>query len=82
MCTREILQKFFGNICDGVTRKKVLLDDYSEKGKLKKCLKTFDLIAIGVSCTLGSGVYVLTGEVAKHLTGDPHLSDYFAIFKF
>ena len=62
--------KCMNAVFDGISRKKILLDDYSGDGKLKKCLKTFDLIAIGVSCTLGSGIYVLTGEVAKHLAGN------------
>lgn len=49
-----------------LTRKKPI--EVSET-RLKKFLNTFDLVAIGVGATLGLGVYVLSGEVAKNIAG-------------
>ncbi|MBN3273543.1 CTR4 protein, partial [Polyodon spathula] len=54
--------------CRKLNRLKTLEDDMMETS-LKRCLTTVDLTLLGIGGMVGSGLYVLTGTVAKETAG-------------
>ena len=50
-------------------RIKTLDCDNLVQTELKRCLGVWDLTAIGVGSTLGAGIYVLAGQVAREQAG-------------
>lgn len=52
-----------------LSRKKQFDDDSVEKSELARVLTVLDLTFLGVGSTLGLGVYVLAGAVAKDVAG-------------
>jgi hypothetical protein len=57
------------NVLSVLSRKKTLTNDSVEKSELSRCLTIVDLTLLGVGSTLGLGVYVLAGAVAKSEAG-------------
>lgn len=53
----------------GLSRRRVEASEEVKDEQLARVLGLFDLTALGVGATLGLGVYVLAGSVAKETAG-------------
>ena len=58
-------------------RRKIFVAETGSGQPLARCLTTLDLTALGVGATLGVGIYVLAGEVAKDTAGPAVLLSFF-----
>lgn len=68
-----MISTFFSNL----KRKKRIESPSSASGSLARCLTTLDLTLLGVGATLGVGIYVLAGEVARETAGPAVLVSFF-----
>ncbi|KAL9955394.1 hypothetical protein ACROYT_G036707 [Oculina patagonica] len=53
----------------GFTRKKIVDPNTLTLTQLNRCLSIFDLTVLGIGSTLGAGIYVVAGDVARNHAG-------------
>ena len=66
-----------GGILQGFSRTKTFDTKSVTETKLARVLTTFDLTFLGVGSTLGAGVYVVTGDVARDIAGPGVVISFF-----
>lgn len=59
-----------------LTRMKTIDNDTSDS-PLKRCLNVFDLTSLGVGATVGAGLYVVTGQIARDVAGPAVVLSFF-----
>lgn len=60
-----------------LSRRKKLITFHLAQNGLKKSMGTYDLIFLGIGSTLGVGIYLLCGTVAKHYAGPSIMISFF-----
>ncbi|GFN83388.1 cationic amino acid transporter 2-like [Plakobranchus ocellatus] len=65
----RIITMAAANFFRRLVRKKVLSNSDLETSSLNRCLSVVDLTFLGVGSTLGAGLYVVIGQVAKDTAG-------------
>lgn len=65
-----------GSFLRGLCRRKSL-EPEGEVSTFQRCLGTVDMVALGLGNMLGAGVYVLSGEVARSLSGPSIIVSFF-----
>ena len=51
------------------SRRKRITTTNALHSQLRRCLNVFDLTTLGIGSTLGAGIYILAGTVARDLAG-------------
>ena len=59
-----------------LTRRKQINNDLSDS-LLSRCLDVFDLTSLGVGATVGAGLYVVTGQIARDVAGPAIVLSFF-----
>lgn len=59
-----------------LTRRREIDNDLSNS-QLRRCLDVFDLTSIGVGATVGAGLYVVTGQIARDVAGPAIVLSFF-----
>ena len=63
------MSSYFKGLYSVLSRKKQIKVGTGDAQVLSRCLSTADLTLLGVGATLGVGIYVLAGEVARDTAG-------------
>lgn len=70
-------KRFMTSFCEACLRKKSIIETSTTVTELQRCLTTLDMTFIGIGSTLGAGIYVVTGEVARYKAGPAIVVSFF-----
>ena len=68
MQSKYLSQMVFKRLFDNLIRKKPQ-EEWIPDISLKRCLSSIDLISLGVGTTVGTGLYVIIGNLARNASG-------------